>query len=296
MGEIAAILTAVCWSFTSIFFNNASRAIGSVRVNRLRLLVATVILLLAHWIFLGTPIPTQASGERWLWLGLSGIIGLALGDAFLFQAYVHIGARLTTIIMALDPVVSTLIAWLWLGEQLTSMEIFGILLTVFGVGWVVMEQRNGQTGHSRRDLLLGILCGIGSVLGQAVGFVLSKKGLENGFSPLSGVVIRIVIATLVMWLLALLTGKIKDTWEGLYNKEARNNILAGAVVGPSLGVWLSMVSVQLIPVGIASTLMATRPVMLLPLSRWFYNEKISIRSIIGTLIALIGVTLIFLVG
>jgi drug/metabolite transporter (DMT)-like permease len=296
MGEIAAIITAVCWSFTSIFFNNASRAIGSVRVNRLRLLAATVILLLAHWIFLGAPIPTQASGERWLWLGLSGIIGLALGDAFLFQAYVHIGARLTTIIMALDPVVSTLIAWLWLGEQLTSMEVFGILLTVFGVGWVVMEQRNGQTEHSRRDLLLGILCGIGSVLGQAIGFVLSKKGLENGFSPLSGVVIRIVIATLVMWLLALFTGKIKNTWEGLYNKDARNNILAGALVGPSLGVWLSMVSVQLIPVGIASTLMATRPVMLLPLSRWFYNEKISIRSIIGTLIALIGVTLIFLVG
>ncbi|NMB56072.1 MAG: DMT family transporter [Leptolinea sp.] len=296
MGEIAAILTAVCWSFTSIFFNNASRAIGSVRVNRLRLLVATAILLLAHWIFLGTPIPTQASGERWLWLGLSGIIGLALGDAFLFQAYVHIGARLTTIIMALDPVVSTLIAWLWLGEQLTLMEVFGILFTVFGVGWVVMEQRNGQTGHSRRDLLLGILCGGGAVLGQAIGFVLSKKGLENGFSPLSGVLIRIVIATLVMWLLALLSGKIRDTWEGLYNKEARNNILAGALVGPSLGVWLSMVSVQMIPVGIASTLMATRPVMLLPLSKWFYNEKISIRSIIGTLIALIGVTLIFLVG
>lgn len=245
---------------------------------------------------MGTPIPLQVSYERWFWLGLSGIIGLALGDAFLFQAYVHIGARLTTLIMALDPVVSTLIAWLWLGEQLSLIEIGGILITVFGVGWVVMEQRNGQAEHSKKDLILGILCGIGSVLGQAIGFVLSKKGLADNFSPLSGVVIRIIVATLVMWILALLGGKIKDTWAGFSNKTARDNILAGALVGPSFGVWLSMVAVQLIPVGIASTLMATRPVMLLPLSKWFYNEKISLRGIIGTLIALAGVTLIFLVG
>lgn len=296
MGEIAALITAVCWSFTSIFFNNASRLIGSVRVNRLRLLVASAILVVAHWIVLGSPIPVGASNERWLWLGLSGIIGLALGDAFLFQAYVFIGARLTTVIMALDPVFSALIAWLWLGEKLSLIEIAGIVITIFGVGWVVMEQRNGQGRHSRKDQILGILCGIGSVLGQAVGFVLSKKGLEGNFSPLSGVLIRILVATFVMWVLAMFSGKIKDTWDGFKDRTAMKNILAGSIVGPSLGVWLSMVAVQLIPVGIASTLMATRPVMLLPLSKIFYNEKISLRAIIGTIIALFGVTLIFLFG
>ncbi|HEX7555581.1 MAG TPA: DMT family transporter, partial [Leptolinea sp.] len=132
MGEIAAVLTAVCWSFTSIFFNNASRAIGSVRVNRLRLLVATIILVAVHWIIFGSPIPFGATTEQWFWLGLSGIIGLALGDAFLFQGYVHIGARLTTVIMALDPVFSALIAWVWLGEKLSQVEVIGILITVLG--------------------------------------------------------------------------------------------------------------------------------------------------------------------
>lgn len=296
MGEIAAVLTAVCWSFTSIYFNNASRAIGSVRVNRLRLLVATIILLSVHWLFMGNPIPANATREQWFWLGLSGIIGLALGDAFLFQAYVHIGARLTTIIMALDPVFSTLIAWLWLGEKLSLGEVIGILVTVFGVAWVVMEQKNGNGQHSKKDLILGILCGIGAVLGQAVGFVLSKRGLENNFSPLSGVLMRIIIATLIMWVLAIFSGKIKDTLKGFENKSATKNIVAGSIVGPTLGVWLSMVAVQLIPVGIASTLMATRPVMLLPLSKWFYKEKISLRAIGGTIFALIGVAIIFLVG
>ncbi len=296
MGEIAAILTAVCWSFTSIFFNNASRAIGSVRVNRLRLFVASIILVIAHWFVMGNPIPLHATKEQWIWLGLSGIIGLALGDAFLFQAYVHIGARLTTVIMSLDPVFSALIAWLWLGEKLTTGESIGILITILGVAWVVMEQNNGNGQHTRKDLILGVLCGIGAVLGQAIGFVLSKRGLEGDFSPLSGVLIRIIIATAVMWILALFSGKIRDTWAGLENRSAMKNVVAGSIVGPSLGVWLSMVAVQLIPVGIASTLMAVRPVMLLPLSKWFYNEKVSLRAIIGTVIALIGVAVIFLVG
>jgi drug/metabolite transporter (DMT)-like permease len=296
MGEIAAVITAVCWSFTSIFFNNASRLIGSVKVNRLRLLVSTVILLTVHWLVMGSPLPFAATQEQWLWLGLSGIIGLALGDAFLFQAYVHIGARLTTIIMALDPVFSALIAWVWLGEKLTTMEIIGILITVIGVGWVVMEQRNGQGAHSRKDLILGILCGIGAVLGQAIGFVLSKKGLADNFSPLSGVLIRIIIATAVMWIMALFSGKIKETAAGFTESSARNNILAGSVLGPCLGVWLSMVAVQLVPVGIASTIMATRPILMLPLSKIIYEENISMRAIIGTLIALAGVSVIFLIG
>lgn len=296
MGEIAAAITAICWSFTSIFFNNASRLIGSVKVNRLRLLVSAVILITVHWLVMGSPLPFAATQEQWLWLGLSGIIGLALGDAFLFQAYVHIGARLTTVIMALDPVFSALIAWVWLGEKLTPMEILGILITVFGVGWVVMEQRNGQGSHSRKDLVLGILCGIGAVLGQAIGFVLSKKGLADNFSPLSGVLIRIIIATAVMWVLALFSGKIKETIAGFTEPSARNNILAGSVLGPCLGVWLSMVAVQLVPVGIASTIMATRPILMLPLSKVIYKEKISMRAIIGTLIALAGVSVIFLIG
>jgi drug/metabolite transporter (DMT)-like permease len=245
---------------------------------------------------MGSLIPIGATPEQWLWLGLSGIIGLALGDAFLFQAYVHIGARLTTVIMALDPVFSALIAWIWLGEKLTPVEIIGILVTVFGVGWVVMEQRNGQSSHTRKDLILGILCGIGAVLGQAIGFVLSKKGLANNFSPLSGVLMRIIVASSVMWILALFSGQMKETVKGFTESTARNNILAGSVLGPCLGVWLSMVAVQLIPVGIASTIMATRPILMLPLSKIIYKENISMRAIIGTVIALIGVSVIFLVG
>jgi drug/metabolite transporter (DMT)-like permease len=253
-------------------------------------------LITVHWIVLGSPIPLSATPDQWFWLGISGIIGLALGDAFLFQAYVHIGARLTTLIMALDPVFSTLIAWLWLGEKLSQIEIIGILLTVAGITWVVLERSNGSGGHSKRDMVLGVLCAIGAVLGQAVGFVLSKKGLANSFSPLSAVLIRILVATVVMWILAILHKKVRYTWEGFLDNSARKNIIAGSIVGPSLGVWLSMVAVQLIPVGIASTLMSTRPIMLLPLSKWIYNEKISFRAIVGTTLALAGVTLIFVAG
>ena len=124
-GELAALTTALCWSFTSIFFTLSGRQVGSVVVNRVRLLVATIFLVLAHWL-LAIPLPLRADPERWLWLGLSGVIGLVLGDAFLFQSYVWVGPRLGMLMMSSVPVISTLLAWIFLAETLVVSQVTGI--------------------------------------------------------------------------------------------------------------------------------------------------------------------------
>ncbi len=140
MGELAALLTAISWSFTSIFFNNASIAIGSVRVNRLRLLVATVILVFAHWVFLGSPLPNLATRNNGFGWGLSGIIGLALGDAVLFQAYVLL-EQLNHLIMAWDPLFQHCSPGSrWVKLSLMKLLHYSYCLALLGV----MEQRNGM--------------------------------------------------------------------------------------------------------------------------------------------------------
>jgi drug/metabolite transporter (DMT)-like permease len=295
MGEIAALLTAVCWSFTSIFFSVSGNLVGSLVVNRVRLFFASILLILAHFLIIGTLFPVDASLQRWGILGLSGIIGLALGDALLFQAYVLIGPRIVTLLMALAPVFGTFIAWVFLGEVLTPMELVGISVTIAGVAWVVLEKRASANGERHPHMLTGILMGLGASLCQALGLIFSKVGLEGGYPALSGVLIRIVVAMLAIWVITIVSGQMGSTLEKLKAKPiALAWMGGGAMVGPFIGVWLSLIAVQLSPVGVASTLMALSPVFVLPLSYFFFKEKISSRAIFGTVIAVAGVTIITL--
>jgi drug/metabolite transporter (DMT)-like permease len=300
MGQITALMTALCWAITSILFSITSKKVGSMAVNRLRLLFASVLLLSTHWIVQGQLIPLNFSLNRWMWLGLSGIIGLILGDAFLFQAYVMIGARLSTVMMALSPVASAILAWMVLGERLNLLEVGGIAVTVAGVTWVVLEKQadNGMihTSHTRRQYLLGILCGIGGVLGQAFGLILSKRGLEGGVSPLSGVLIRIIVAAVVLWLFTVLRGQVGPTLAIFRQPKVTGVIATASVIGPFIGVWLSLVSVQLIPVGIASTLQSLSPIFVLPMTAVFFKEKVTSRATLGTLAAIAGVAVLSLAG
>jgi drug/metabolite transporter (DMT)-like permease len=294
MGEIAALGTSILWSFTSILFTIAGQRVGSVVVNRIRLVVAVVFISLTHWILQGEIIPRDISPERFFWLGLSGVIGLVAGDASLFQAFVLIGPRLSMLMMALAPVMSTMLAWIFLGEFLKVSDILAVLITIAGIVWVVCESNARLPEIERKDFVLGILFGVGGALGQAVGLITSKIGMEGGFPPLSATLLRMVMAMVVIWIITMFQGKVRVTLQALKDQQTFLAILGASIVGPYLGVWLSLIAIDQAQVGIASTLMALSPIFLLPLAKWIFKEEISGRIVFGTVFALIGVTMIFM--
>lgn len=292
IGETAALGTALCWSFGSMAFTIASRRLGYWSVNILRLTVALVLLVTAHWVITGTPIITHVAWHHWFWFGLSGIIGFVIGDTLLFKSFSLIGARLGMLMMALVPVFGILIAWIFMHEVLSVRQIIAILVTLSGVTWVVLARTNLHI--EKRHYLVGILCGMGGAAGQAIGLVLSKKGLAHDFSPLAGNILRILVATVVVWSIALTQRKVLPTLRLIKDRKGAAAMAAGAFLGPFLGVWLSLIAVQHTFVGIATTLMALPPVFLIPLSRWVFKEKITTGSVLGTILAVAGVALIFL--
>jgi drug/metabolite transporter (DMT)-like permease len=296
MGEIAALGTSILWSFTSVLFTLAGRRVGSAVVNRTRLVFAVIFITITHQLLQGEFIPNGINTQRIFWLGLSGIIGLVLGDAALFQAFILVGPRLSMLMMALTPVMSALMAWIFLREVLNYVDMLAILITIAGIAWVVWESNNKLPKVARKDYFAGILFGIGGALGQAAGLITSKLGMEGDFSPLSAVLVRLVIAMVVIWIGTFCQGKVRTTIHALKDHKALLAVLGASIVGPYLGVWLSLIAIDLAQVGIASTLMALSPIFLLPLAKLFFNEEISTRIIFGTIIALIGVTLIFLNG
>jgi drug/metabolite transporter (DMT)-like permease len=296
VGEIAALGTSLFWSLTSIQFTLAGRLVGSQAVNRIRLLLAVLFLSLTHWSLYGEVWPLGAEPFRWGWLGLSGVVGLIIGDTCLFQSFILIGPRRAMLLMTLAPVISTLVAWGGLGEVLLPAELGAILVTVGGIAWVVADRKpeEGPAEAPTRHYLSGVLLAVGGALGQALGLVLAKQGLADDYPSLSATLIRMLVATAVMWSLALVQKQIKVTGRVLKERRTMFFIAGGALTGPTLGVWLSMVAIQYAPVGIASTLMALPPVILIPLERWLFDERVSPRAVVGTAIALAGAAALFL--
>jgi drug/metabolite transporter (DMT)-like permease len=299
LGYFAAVGTSLLFSFGSISFTKAGRMVGSPVVNRVRLLVAWVAVAALHLLIYGTVFPFDAGAERLGVLGVSGFIGFVLGDAFLFQAFVLIGPRLATLMMALAPVLTTLLAWLALEEQLLPRELIGIAVTIAGIAYVVTDRRAGgesmQAAPGTRAYWVGILCGLGGAIGQALGLILSKQGLSGDFPALSGNLIRLTSATVCIWALALVMGQARPTLQRMTSTpDALKFILAGSLLGPVLAVTLGLYSVQHIPAGISSTLQSLMPIFLIPISYLFFREVPSQRGVVGTVVALAGTAMLFL--
>lgn len=294
VGELAAIITSVTYALNSTLFTVAGRIVGSTVVNRVRLIVALLFLSIAHWLFLGTLWPVNAEWNRWFWLGLSGIVGLVLGDAFLFQAFIWVGPRLSMLMMSLAPIIAAVAAWIFLGEKLSLWQISGIMITLIGIGWVVLEKNRHQS-PDKENYLKGILFGLGGAAGQGLGVVLAKLGLDGSFSPISANFIRMVTAMLVIWVAAIVQKEFRKTIQkAISNPKALLGILGGAFSGPFLGVSLSLFALQHTSIGVASTLMALPPIFLLPVERFYFKEKMGWGAVAGTIIALAGVSVLFL--
>jgi len=294
VGELSAIGTAILWSLTYMQFTIAVRRIGPTHLNRLRLAIALLLLFVAHTIVTGSPIPMGAELSRWAWLILSGVIGFAISDALLFRALLHLGAHRTSLVMALIPIVSALLAWGLFGERLTGFQIAAALTTVAGIALVVSgrSDRGGEKTHRRAAL--GLLFALGAVGAQSLRYILSVQGMRGGFPVLSTNVIQILAATVAMWGVAGVTGSWRETWAALRDRRGAVMTSGGAFTGPFLGVTLSLVALSQAQIGVASTLMALPPVLLLPISRFVFKERITMRAIVGTVLAVGGVALLFL--
>lgn len=292
LGEVCALLTACCWSGSALAFSAATLRVGPIRLNVTRLLIAAV-LLFAVVVIAGIEVHLSSSQLRNL--AISGIVGLVIGDTFLFKSYENIGARLGMLIMSIAPAVSALLAYVLLGEVLGWMGAVGMAVTLLGIAVVVLERRESVSA-TRRVHLLGIFFGFIAAAGQGIALVLAKMAFNEG--PVNGFVaslIRIASAILVIFPLARLAGEYNNAFR-IYSNDRRALwlTLLGAFLGPFLGITLSLVSVAYTTVGVAATLMATVPILMLPIVKYVLKEQVTWRALLGAVVAVAGVAILFL--
>jgi drug/metabolite transporter (DMT)-like permease len=290
---------------TALSFEAAGKRIGSLSLNLIRLVMSLVPLCLWGLVSRGHALPLDAAPSAWTWLTLSGLVGFTLGDLCLFRAFVLIGPRLSTLIMASVPVWTSLLGFMFLDERLLGRELLGIALTVCGIGWAVSQrppvpavpattEAPTTTQPSRwRFASSGIAMALAGALGQAIGLVLSKHGMAD-YDAFAATQIRVLAGIGGFAIVITLWGWWPRVREAVRDTKAMGPTAIGAVFGPFLGVGLSLIAVQLAPTGVASSMMATAPILMLPIS-WIRGEKFGWAGALGAVMAVAGVAVLFTV-
>ncbi len=293
IGEFSALTTALLWAFTSYVFTAATVRMGIIQLNTDRMAFATILLIITILIF---QINVNVSFIQVFYLTISGIIGLILGDSFLFKAFKEMGPRLSVLVYSSNPAVSAILAYLVFEETLSIWGVLGIIITLAGISLVVLEKSSGESNRysiTKKGLILAFL----SAIGQAGGLIFAKLAFVDGdINSLVATVIRIGTSVVIMMPVAIIFRQYKNPFKLYYNdRKAFKLISIGSVIGPYLGITLSFIAITHTNIGIASTLLSTVPILMLPLNYYVYKEKLSYKSIIGAFIAVGGVSILFLI-
>ena len=324
-GEFAGLATSALWVVSSLAFAAAGRRMGATRLNLLRSLLAAALLLVLHGFLKGNPWPTIGADRTW-YLAISGLLGLAIGDQFLFAGYVLVGARTTTLLMTLAPTVAASLSWIVFGQTMSLQAIVGMIITLLGVLWVAAERPHATSSITPAQQMKGVWFGAGAALCQGVGMVLASNGLRGDIDAISAQTVRMSAGAVGIIVIAFIVSRMNQAARNVVQtKNARSSsdisvdaqsltatkiiplhvkradaphskaiiaMVIGTFTGPILGVWCSLYALQKLEVGIATTLMSLVPVMILPVTRITEGRWPSARAILGALIAVAGVAVL----
>ncbi len=296
MGEVAALAAALAWAFASVLWARLGRETDEVTLNFLKCTLAAAALSLTLLILDGVGWPVGVSRSDLLWLAASGVAGLTLGDSAYFAALTRIGPRRALLVWALAPGLSALLAWPVLGEPIHARMVLGMVLTLGGVVWVIVERTPDDDGKASSSLSRRELMGVGfaviALLGQASSNVLQKfAGQDAGALGLSVVRLSVGALGLGIWLGAM--GRLAAAVTPMKEPAKAGRIVLATATGTYIGIWLSAYGLLHAEVGVASTLNATSPIFVLPIAATMAGDRISRRAIAGAVIAVAGVAIFF---
>lgn len=311
-GEIIALSVAALWTATALFSEVASKRLGTLPFNVVRMSLSLVMLGVALWWFTGSPYPLLTDFDTWWWMVLSGVVGYVIGDYCLFNSYIIIGSRFGQLFMTLAPPAAAISAWCILGESLTLKSLAGMLVTLTGIGISVVNKGGDKGKKLNLKLpLRGVLFGIGAGVCQGLGLVLSKVGMNyyelainlspvtdntsniKDLLPFASTFIRAATGVVGFTTLLFLRREHSKLPSALKDFKGMRAASLATLTGPFIGVSLSLMAVQYTEAGIASTLMALTPILILYPAHLIFKQKISTKEVVGAVISVIGVALFF---
>jgi len=293
LGELAALATAICWALSPIAFEYAGKKAGSLSVNYIRLVIAFIFIGVYTLFTRGMFFPLDASTENWIWLLISGIIGFVIGDFFLFEAYVQIGARLTMLIMATVPIISALADYIIVGQKLTLLDVIGMVITIYGIVLVILVKDSGKKIVKLSHPIKGIFYAFMGAVGQAFSLIFSKVGMGS-YDAFASTQIRTIAGIVGFSIIITYSKEWGNVFKAFKQVEIMKYITFGSFFGPFLGVSFSLLALQYTATGIASTIMSISRILIIPASIMIFHEKVTKKEMLGAFISILGVGILFI--
>lgn len=292
-GELAALTAAGLWAVASVVYGIVGQHIPPLKLNLLKGMVAIALLILTI-VLTGVSLPTSAPMPIFL-LCLSGVIGISWGDTAFLAGINYLGARRVLLLGTLAPAMTAMAGMIWLGETLNIRAWCGILVTVLGVAWVITERSPTTRDDSPSHLWRGGLWALSATIANAISIIISRLAFTTGtITSLWAALLRLGAAELAllawMWLshreAQALSFSYRQSWRVIFAT------CFAAFCGTYLGIWLQQTAIKFTSAGIASTLLQTSPLFVIPIAICI-GEKVSWRAVVGVIIAIIGIALLF---
>lgn len=283
------MLAALAWAATGLLVRSQGARLHAIVINAARCTIASVIFLAAYPFSASSgPIPMAA----WLFLGISLVTGLGIGDSLYFEALKRIGVARAMPISMGYPVLASMGAVVLLGETLGPLAVIGIPLTLGGVYLVAIPRGAAASALSSEVRGRAYWIGVGMAATAAVSWSCSTLALRPALElvdvPTAGA-IRMPLVSVLLWITARRAHVLPHRAQ-LDLPMLRGMALTGLTTIAATGLFLE--SVALAGAGRAAVLNATSPLFAVPFSVLFLGERGSWRLVAGTLSSVSGVVLL----
>lgn len=287
-GEAFSLGAAMVWATAVIFLRRSGETTSPFALNLFRVGVSA-LLLVGVVLLSGESLLASGQIEDYLWLALSGIVGIAVSDTLFHRCLNMVGAGINSIIdCSYSPLVA-LMAFLMLGENLGPLQIFGMVSVIGGV--VLTTRMVPPEGATHRDLVVGALWGIGAMATLALGVIWAKPVLEHS-SVLWATTFRQVASFAAMAPVALISQNRKEIWGVFRPKADWRFTVPGTILGSFVALLLWLAGMKYTQAGIAAVLNQTSTVFVLILAAIFLHEPFTGRRWLAAGMALFGIVLV----
>ena len=290
IGSAAALAAAIFWTCSSMIWGLVKLPAFTINVCKNWIGVTLLGLHLAVASFVFKLVEISADWQAWGWLGLSGLIGIVIGDTMYFRSLQILGPRRALMLACLAPLFAAVLGLLFLHQTMGYLVVLGVGLTMSGVMVVVMDRKakKEEPGLMPGKMQAGIACGVFAAACQAGGGLFSTIGMVS-CSALEAAAIRLFVSAIATSLWVLSRQKYRRAFMQTVKVEHLRYLVPATMLGTWLGIWCCQMAYKNDDLAIAQTLLSTCPLFAIPVMWILYRQRINRLAFCGTVVAIFGI-------